>query len=149
MSGDMCDQETRNLFDKQKRREWTNTIMLAVLLGIAGWMSLQTFEQGKEQAAYTEKLDNHILEYAALATKIPDGFFTKKRYGDDDARHDREINQQARKGLDDRIHALERLSASHIQEAEIWKQTIRDTVEAVRRLERISWKRNQSYEPVD
>jgi isochorismate synthase EntC len=143
----MCDNETRDLFAKQTRREWVNTIMLAVLLGVAGWMSLQTFEQGKSQAAYKEKLDNHILEYAELATKIPDGFFSKKRYGESDARHDREINTEARRALDSRIQALERLSSAHIQEAEVWKQTIRDAVTSIHTLEKIVWR--QSVEQID
>ena len=140
MSGDMCDQETRNLFDKQRRREWTNTIMLAVLLGIAGWMAVQTFEQGKAQASYETKLDDHILEYSNLATKIPDGFFSKRRYGLDDAMQERAVNQAKREALDHRIQALERLSATHISESTLYIQMIKDTAVNVKELQRVVWK---------
>ena len=143
----MCDNETRALFKKQRKLEFLNTGLGMLMLAMLMWGSFQLFEQGKSQEAYKAKLNSHILEYADLATKIPDGFFTKSRYGEEDARHDREINAQARQGLDDRIHALERLSSSHIQEAEIWKQTIRDTVTSVRSLEQLVWK--TSREQID
>ena len=100
MGTDVCDNETRALFKKQRKLEFLNTGLGMLMLTLLLWGSFQLFEQGKSQAAYKAKLDSHILEYADLATKIPDGFFTKARYGVADAKADREYNQLKRDALD-------------------------------------------------
>lgn len=140
MGEDMCDPETRTLFKKQRQLEFLNTSIGMIMLALLGWGSFQLFEQGKMDSVYHEKLDNHILEYANLATKIPDGFFSKERYGTSDADADRNFNRAQREILSQRITTLERLSATHISEAEIYKKMIQDTAESLRRLERIIWK---------
>lgn len=136
----MCDQETRQLFKKQRNLEFFNTSIGVIMLALLGWGSFQLFEQGKEQSAYKAKLDSHIMEYADLSTKIPDGFFTKDRYGVEDAQHDRNYNQARREVLDQRLQTLERLSATHISESEIYIQMIRDTAINVKEMQRILWK---------
>ena len=136
----MCDNETRALFKKQRKLEFLNTGLGMLMLTLLLWGSFQLFEQGKSQEAYKAKLDSHILEYADLATKIPDGFFTKSRYGVSDAKADREYNELKREALDQRLHTLETLSATHISESEIYKQMIRDTTINVKEMQRILWK---------
>ena len=136
----MCDNETRALFKKQRKLEFLNTGLGMLMLTLLLWGSFQLFEQGKSHEHYKAKLDSHILEYADLATKIPDGFFSKARYGTSDAKADREYNQAKRDAIDSRLHALERISATHISESEIYKQMIRDTAVNVKEMQRILWK---------
>ena len=136
----MCDNETRALFKKQRKLEFLNTGLGMLMLTLLLWGSFQLFEQGKSHEHYKAKLNSHILEYADLATKIPDGFFSKARYGVADAKADREYNQLKRDALDQRLHTLETLSATHISESEIYKQMIRDTTINVKEMQRILWK---------
>ena len=140
MGTDVCDNETRALFKKQRKLEFLNTGLGMLMLTLLLWGSFQLFEQGKSHEHYKAKLDSHIMEYADLSTKIPDGFFSKARYGVADAKADREYNQLKRDALDQRLHKLETLSATHISESTLYIQMIKDTAVNVKDLQRVVWK---------
>ena len=90
MSGDMCDKETRINFRWSHVLEGVSIIILIALVTVVVEM----------RDAYHET--------ETLHSKIPDGFFTKERYGMRDAADDRRFNEAEREALESRIQVLER-----------------------------------------
>lgn len=105
---EVCDKETRINF------RWSHVlegISIIMLIGLG---------------TVVMDMRDSTLESERLHANIPDGFFTKERYGLQDANRDRKYNEDSRHVLDQRITALEQAILSHTQEAEVWKGIIRD-----------------------
>lgn len=121
----MCDKETRLNFRWSHVLEGVSIVIMIALVTVVIDM----------RDAYKSSEELHA--------SIPPGFFTKDRYGVQDAIVDRKLNESERDVLEQRIQTLERLSTAHYKEAEVWKQTIRDTVESLKSLERLMWERDR------
>ena len=115
-----------------KRMMWRlnySDIIVTIILAIVGWGALQIWA-----------MKSVTDQSAAIHAKIPDGFFTKDRYGADDAEKHRQDDERKRHELELRITYLEKLSAGHLQEAEIWKTMIKELAASIRQLEKIMWR---------
>lgn len=124
MGGDVCDKETRINFRWSHVLEGVSIIILIALVSTV-W-----------------EMRDFYHESEALHKNIPDGFFSKERYGVSDAIKDRQFDEAQREVLESRINSLEQNSIAHYREAELWRQTIRDAVTSIHALEKMMWRKS-------
>ena len=120
-------------------------------------MTRSMLEMQNAMALLTQAHTTHLETWNAYISSIPPGFYTKQRYGADDAEQHRREDELERdrlrqeievrdREMERRLSVLETNTSAHNAESARWKDMIKDMARSIESLKEVIWKLTGSLE---